>query len=319
MSAPGHAGEPVDRIYPPIEVVVNTQATIGESPTWVASERALYWIDVKAPALYRYDTATKENRQWSLTSDLGAFALTRDGAAVLALRNGIHRLDLAGGALELLAAAPFDTQLFRFNEGACDAMGRFWVGVMFDPVSGSPPPQRESLFRFTFEDGLVEEPDASQLHNGMAWSRDGTRFYLSHSRAGEIHAFAYDTATGKLGDRAAYATVPKETGIPDGAAVDRDDGYWCALHGGSRLRRFRLDGTIDCDVMLPVSQPTMCAFGGDDLDVLYVTSAAHGLSDNQKQAEPLAGALLCFRPGVKGIEQSPFIGRGGQYRPDQRP
>lgn len=308
MNAPrGHSDRCVNRTCPPIDVFARTQATIGESPTWVASEQALYWIDVKAPALYRYDVSAKQLQQWSVPSDLGAFALTHDGAAILALRDGIHRLDLANGSLSLLVRAPFDTRMFRFNEGACDAGGRFWVGVMFDPVAGSPPPERESLFRYTLDEGLVSEPDASQLHNGMAWSRDGSRFYLAHSKTGEIHYFAFDAATGKLGNRTAFATVADAIGVPDGAAVDEEDGYWCAIHGGSRIRRFKRDGTVDCDVMLPVSQPTMCAFGGDDLELLYVTSAAQGLSDDQKRAEPLAGAVLSFRPGLRGIEQPVFV------------
>ena len=302
-----HEPAPLDRIFLDVDVVVNTGAVIGESPTWVAAERALYWIDVKAPALHRYATATGEHLRWPVTSDLGAFCLTHDGAAIVALRQGIHRLELHDGTLELLTPAPFETQLFRFNEGACDSAGRFWIGVMFDPVEGSPPPQKESLFSFTLDDGLRHEPDASELHNGMAWSRDGTRFYLSHSVTGDIHIFEFDPIAGRLGARTAFATVPKATGIPDGAAVDRDDGYWCAIHGGGRIRRFKSDGSVDCDVMLPVSQPTMCAFGGDELDLLYVTSAAHGLTDDQKQAEPLAGAVLCFRPGVKGIEQPAFV------------
>lgn len=102
---------------------------------------ALYWIDIKKPALHRYDPQSGACRTWLVSSDLGAFALLDGDAALLALRRGIHRLDLATGALELLAPAPFDPKLFRFNESQCDDSGRFWVGVMFDPVEGSPPRQ----------------------------------------------------------------------------------------------------------------------------------------------------------------------------------
>ena len=125
-----------------IEVVLNAHAIIGESPTWSPAERALYWIDVKEPALHRYDLESQACRSRPVTSDLGAFALLDGNAALLALRYGIHRLDLTTGALELLAPPPFDPKLFRFNEGHSDDSGRFWVGVMFDPIHGSPPPQR---------------------------------------------------------------------------------------------------------------------------------------------------------------------------------
>jgi sugar lactone lactonase YvrE len=285
-----------------IEVATNIGATIGESPTWVPNEKVLYWIDVKKPALYRYDPMTGGQRAWPMPSDIGAFALISDlSGAVVALREGICRLDFASGSLTRLAPPPFDPTLFRFNEGACDGAGRFWVGVMFDPCGGAPPTQKSSLHSFTLTRGLRPEPDAAELHNGMAWSPDGRRFYLSHSNSQEVFVYDFDLESGHLGTRELFARVPQSLGLPDGAAIDREGGYWCALHGGSRLRRYTAAGAVDRDIGLPVSQPTMCAFGGDDLDVLYITSAADKLTPEQRRREPLAGALLRHRPGVKGI------------------
>ncbi len=285
-----------------IEVVLDAGATIGESPTWASAEKALYWIDVKKPALYRYDPATGGQRSWPMPSDIGAFALISDPpGAVVALRQGIFRLDFASGSLARLAPPPFDPALFRFNEGVCDAAGRFWVGVMFDPRDEAVPPQKSSLHSFTLAEGLRLEPDAAELHNGMAWSPDGCRFYLAHSQRREVFAYSFDLQSGRLGARALFAQIPDALGLPDGAAVDSDGGYWCALNGGSRLRRYTARGTLDRDIALPVSQPTMCAFAGEALDVLYVTSAADKLTPEQRRHEPLAGALLRLRPGERGI------------------
>ncbi len=285
-----------------IEVVVNAGATIGESPTWAPTEKALYWIDVKKPALYRYGPATGDQRSWPMSSDIGAFALVSGPpGAVVALRHGIFRLDFASGTLARLAPPPFDPALFRFNEGACDSAGRFWVGVMFDPLDGAVPPREASLHSFTLDGGLRAEPDAAELHNGMAWSPDGRLFYLAHSQRREVLAYAVDPGTGRLGARNPFARVPQALGLPDGAAVDRQGGYWCALHGGGRLRRYTAAGAVDRDIALPVSQPTMCAFGGEALDMLYVTSATDKLTLEQRQREPLAGALLRLRPGATGI------------------
>jgi sugar lactone lactonase YvrE len=285
-----------------IEVVLAAAATIGESPTWVSAEQALYWIDIKKPALYRFDPATGNQRSWPMPSDIGAFGLVRDPpGAVVALREGIYRLDFASGSLTRLAPPPYDPALFRFNEGACDVAGRFWVGVMFDPVRDSAPAQMASLHSFTLREGLRSEANAAELHNGMAWSPDGRRFYLSHSLKGEVFAHAYDPTSGRLGERTLFAKVPESLGLPDGAAVDSQGGYWCALHGAGRLRRYTPTGVVDRDIELPVSQPTMCAFGGEALDVLYVTSAAEKLTPEQRQREPLAGALLRLRPGETGV------------------
>ena len=285
-----------------IEVVVDLRATIGESPTWVSAEKALYWIDVKKPALYRYDPATQDQQSWPMPSDIGAFALVSDPpGAVVALRDGIFRLDFGSGSLLRLAPPPFDPALFRFNEGACDSTGRFWVGVMFDPLNGARPAQKSSLHSFTLRGGLRPEPDAAELHNGMAWSKDGRTFYLSHSNRQEVFAHVFDPEGGRLGSRKLFAQVPAVLGLPDGAAVDSEGGYWCALHGGSRLRRYTATGAVDRDIELPVSQPTMCAFAGEELDEFYITSAADKLTPEQRKREPLAGALLRLRPGVKGI------------------
>ncbi|MGH8200418.1 MAG: SMP-30/gluconolactonase/LRE family protein [Steroidobacteraceae bacterium] len=285
-----------------IEVVSNAGAAIGESPTWASAERALYWIDVKKPALYRYDPVTGRQRSWNLRSDIGAFALLADSTgAVLALREGVFRLEFASGSLVRLAPPPFDPTLFRFNEGTCDSAGRFWIGVMFDPLAGKPPAQPASLHRFTLGGRLLPQPDAAELHNGMAWSRENNLFYLTHSCTGEVFAYTFDARHGELGPRKLFAKVASSDGIPDGAAVDAEGGYWCALHGGSRLRRYTAMGELDREITLPVSQPTMCAFGGEALDDLYVTSASDKLSPEQRKREPLAGALLRMRCGARGI------------------
>ncbi len=285
-----------------IEIVLDAHAAIGEQPTWSPTEAALYWIDIKRPALHRYQPDTAEQRSWHLAADVGAFALLPDlSGAIVALRTGICRLDFASGSQHRLAAPPFDPARHRFNEGACDASGRFWVGVMFDPLQpGRHQTEQAGLHSFTLAGGLRPEPDAAELHNGMAWSRDGRHFFLSHSQRREIHRFEVDRA-GNIGHRRRFAAIADTDGIPDGAAVDMAGGYWCALHGAGRLRRFHPDGSHDRDVPLPVSQPTMCAFAGELLDIMYVTSAAAGLSPEQRKREPHAGALMRLRPGIAGV------------------
>ncbi len=286
-----------------IETVLDAGATIGESPTWSAAEGALYWIDVKAPALYCYDPRTGGQRTWPVDADIGGFALYPDGrAALVALRTGLCRLDLATGALTMLAPPPFDPAMHRFNEGGCDPSGRFWVGVMFDPLDPDSPALPSALHSYTMRDGLRREPDEAELHNGMAWSADGAAMFLTHSNQRAIYRFDVGPG-GVLSRKRLFAAIPDGDGLPDGAAMDSDGGYWCALHGGGRLRRFRRDGSHDRDIPLPVSQPTMCGFGGAMLDTLYITSAADKLSAAQRAREPLAGALLRLRPGERGIHR----------------
>lgn len=285
-----------------IETLLDCHATIGESPTWSAPEGAIYWIDVKEPALHRR-TRDGRVRTWRLESDVGAFALT-DGppGAVVALRTGLYDLDLQTGRTELLAPPPFDPDLFRFNEGICDARGRFWVGIMFDPRPGhEAPAAAAALHCFTRARGLVAEPDAAELHNGAAWSPDGCSFLLAHSTKGTIHRHPYDLDAGRIGPGQPFARVAAAEGLPDGAAMDEQGCYWCAIHGGSVLHRYDPEGRLIGVIDLPVTQPTMCAFVGDALDEMVVTSATDKLTPEQLARQPLAGALLRLRPGVRGV------------------
>ena len=203
--------------------------------------------------------------------------------------------------MTLLAPPPFDPALFRFNEGACDAAGRFWVGVMFDPLDDAIPPQESSLHSFTLREGLRTEPDSAELHNGMAWSPDGRRS-ICHIAIDE--RFSLMRSTRQPADWACAISSHRSRRFlvcPMARPSNSQGGYWCALHGGSRLRRYTAMGAVDRDIALPVSQPTMCAFAGAALDVLYVTTASDKLSPEQKEREPLAGALLRLRPGERGI------------------
>lgn len=206
-----------------IETVLDAGATIGESPTWAALENALYWIDIKRPALYRYEPETGAQKSWTMPSDIGAFALvSKPAGAVVALRTGIFLLEFDSGSLVQLSRPPFDPNLFRFNEGTCDATGRFWIGVMFDPLNRNHAPQASSLHNFTLGDGLRSQPDVAELHNGMAWNGDGSRFYLSHSNQGEVFAYSFDPAdlvrvrySHRFRKHSEYPTAPRSIATED--------------------------------------------------------------------------------------------------------
>lgn len=292
-----------------IELVLDAHAAIGESPTWSTAEQVLYWIDVKAPALYRYNPAGGATRTWPLPDEIGCFALYENHpAALVALRSGLFRLDLVSDVLTHLVDPPYDPGLYRFNEGECDGKGRFWLGQMFEPKADAKEPQPAPLFCYTPAAGLVPQPDVSLTPNGLAWSRDGRSLYFAHSKEHRIDRFEFDVDTGRIGARHLFAEIPKHLGVPDGSAVDEEGCYWSAIHGGSRLIQFTPDGTVEREVKLPVSQPTMCAFGGPNLDMMYVTSAASGLSVLHKVTEPHAGGLFRFRPGVRGLRRHGFVG-----------
>jgi sugar lactone lactonase YvrE len=286
-----------------VELMVDCRTTIGESPTWSADEGALYWVDIKEPALHRL-AADGKRRKWQVESDIGAFALLDNAVgAVVALRSGLFRLDFATESTALLAKPPFDVALFRFNEGICDVLGRFWIGVMFDPVTGSGTQLRDrcALHHFTFGRGLVAAEDQSDLHNGFAWNRSNSEFFWAHSNVRRVYRATYDLATGAIGQPEPFASIGGEKQLPDGAAMDEEGCYWCAVHGASVLHRYDCAGRLVSQVPLPVSQPTMCAFIGSNLEDMVVTSARGNLSPSQLAREPYAGGLFRLHPGVRGL------------------
>ena len=284
-----------------LELLLDAHATIAESLLWEPSQGRLYWCDIKAPALYRLDPRTLESRRWNLPEDIGAFAL-RDGdrEAVVALRSGVFVLSLATGAVERVATADWDPARFRFNEGICDAAGRFWLGCMCDPAPGGDDQGTAPLQVWTSAGGLVTRAHPARCHNGMAWSADERVFYMSHSMLKTIYAYDFDAATGQLGEERVFAALDGP-GIPDGAAIDAEGAYWCAHHGAGEIRRFAPNGMLLRTIPLPVSRPTMCAFGGPDLRTMYISTASDTLSPEQLRQQPLAGALFQMDPGVQGL------------------
>lgn len=292
-----------------VELAVAGRAVIGECPTWVPTEGALYWVDIKGPALFRLDHDSGQVARWPLPAHCGAFTLIeRQAAAIVALRTGLCRLDLATGAVDRLVAPPFDPGLFRFNEGIVDDAGRFWFGVMFDPIDGREAPHRTGwLHSYSRVEGLRAHSDEAEIHNGTAFAPGGRYLFIAHSETGEIRRHRFDPGNGSLSEAEPFALIPPALGVPDGAAVDETGHYWCAVYDGGRLRRFTPEGEIDRDILLPVSKPTMCCFAGEDLDTLYITSATENLTDEQLEEQPLAGSLLCFKPGVRGLPKPVYV------------
>lgn len=289
-----------------VELVHDAGAITGESPTWSEREQRLYWIDIEEPALHRFDPSTGEDQRWIMPCEIGAFALCQSGNVLAALRLGLARISLFGGGFASLNALPYNPLQHRFNEGKCDARGRFWVGTKYDPLASAtsePSTNAEGPLGaapiHVLSHGQALKPAAASavIANGMAWSPDNRVMYLADTPSRQVTAFDFDIGSGAVSSPRVFAQFEKSDGMPDGAATDKDGFYWCALYGGGRIVRIAPDGAIDREIRLPVSQPTMCAFGDADYRSLYVTSASQDVS---KQHEPHAGGIFRCRPGVEG-------------------
>ena len=274
---------------------------LGESPLWDAQAQCLYWLDIRRPALRRLCPATGQVDSWPLPGLAGSIALTDDHRLLVALPQQIALFDPTTGTLAPFVEPPPQPDGHRFNDGRCDAQGRFWVGTMHNVTRAS----EGVLYRLEGSGPMVPVRTGVCILNSLAFSPDGQTMYFADSPRYAIFAHDYDLATGAMGaERVFAATTPPA--FADGSAVDAEGFLWNAQFNGGQLVRYAPDGRIDRVLPLPVKRPTCCAFGGPELDLLYITTASQGMSEADMQAEPLAGALLAIKVGVRGLPEPRF-------------
>jgi sugar lactone lactonase YvrE len=272
-----------------------TTDILGESPAWCQRRQALYWVDIRQPAVRRLDHASSRIDSWPMPDLVGSLAVIDDDRLLVALSTMLAVLDTRDGALTEIARPPEMLPDQRFNDGKCDPSGRFWVGTM-NNVTRAP---EGVLYRLDPGGRLTPQAGGIQIPNSLAWSPDRRTMYFSDSLERTIYAFAFDDRMGSMGARRVLArTTPPA--IPDGAATDAEGYLWCAEYDGWRIARHAPDGRIDRIIELPVQRPTSCAFGGPDMETLYITTATQRLTPEELAGQPLAGALLALRPGVRG-------------------
>ncbi len=282
---------------------------VGECPLWHPAERNLYWVDIGSFTVHRTHPLTGEHRSWKLDSEPSALAMHTHGGLVVATRAGFVHLDTVSGDITPIAAAPYDTATTRFNDGRVDAAGRFWVGTIFEPRD------RQAAEMYCLDKGVVGLKWSGGMtnSNGLAFGPDQRAMYHADTAAHRINRYRFDLADGVASALECFhqfdtdKTSPTYGGRPDGAAVDSEGTYWCAMFEGGRLLRFSASGELLREVALPLRCPTMVAFGGDDLRTLYITSASHGRSADERAAYPLTGAVLSMQVDVPGREEPVYI------------
>ena len=301
VRTPSNASAPVrDSSTQPERIGTQTDI-LGESPLWDDQSQCLYWLDIRQPALRRLCPANGVVDSWPLPGLPGSIALTDDHRLLVALPQQIALFDPAVGTLTPFVEPPPQPDGHRFNDGRCDAQGRFWVGSMHN-VTRAP---EGVLYRLEGSGPMVPVRTGVCIPNSLAFSPDGQTMYFADSLRYAIFAHDYDLATGTMSAARIFATSVSPA-FADGSAVDAEGFLWNAQFNGSQLVRYAPDGSIDRVLPLPVQRPTCCAFGGADLDMLYITTASQGMSQADMQAQPLAGALLAIKVGVCGLPEPRF-------------
>lgn len=290
-----------------IAPLLNTPMQLGESPFWHPDEASLYWIDIPGFALHRFHLESGNHQQWALPSEPGCIARCTSGGVLVAMRSGLALLDIGTGALTPVADAPYDTSTMRFNDGRCDAAGRLWIGTLYEPRDRPLAPL------YCVERGAIRDSGKrATVSNGVAFSPDNRTLYHADTTSHKITAYDFDLATGRIGEGQLFQQFPMDKlhnygGRPDGAAVDSEGAYWCAMFEGGRILRFSPTGELLREIQLPVRCPTMMAFGGADLRTLYVTSTRHNRSEVELAQYPVSGCVLALRVDVPGRLEAAYV------------
>lgn len=295
------------------ELIVDARNAVGESPIWSAREQALYWVDIPAGQLLRWDSHTAGTQSWKTPEVLACIARDSNGGWIAGMQSGLFQLQAnVDGSLhsECLVGIDHPRPDMRLNDGRCDRQGRFWAGSMvFDMNLNAAI---GALYRYSAGQSAPLAPVLTGfiVPNGLGFSPDGRTMYLSdsHPSVQRIWAFDYDIDSGTPHNQRLFVDMNQHPGRPDGAAVDAEGCYWICANDAGLIHRFTPDGRLDRSLTVPVKKPTMCAFGGSNLDTLFVTSIRPSGIDLSDQ--PLAGGVFALQPGVKGLDEPQFKRQG---------
>ncbi len=274
---------------------------LGECVIWDARENAVLWTDIESSLFWKWHFPDAEPQSFPLPERLGSFALTdKMGTYLGAFESGFAMFTPSEGKFRLTAPVSADQKHLRMNDGRVDRHGRFWAATMAeqDPVGDEP---WGTLW--CYDDGETT-PSLSgfKIPNSLCWSQNGQVMYFADSPQNTIWRYAFDQEKGPIGDPEIFAKTEK--GVhPDGSLIDSENHLWNAQWGAGEVVRYRPDGSIERRIELPVSQPSCVAFGGPDLDILFITTARVDLSEEQLVDQPLAGALFAYETDIKGLPE----------------
>eukprot|EP01114_Cavostelium_apophysatum_P014281 TRINITY_DN3660_c0_g1_i1.p1 TRINITY_DN3660_c0_g1~~TRINITY_DN3660_c0_g1_i1.p1 ORF type:complete len:294 (+),score=55.80 TRINITY_DN3660_c0_g1_i1:82-963(+) len=269
---------------------------LGEGPFWHIRKQLLYWIDIRGKRLFITDPKKNHDSQViELDQMIGCVVPAKGDELLLGLQNGIHSIDLTTKKITFIDDPESDKSQNRFNDGKTDPNGRFWAGTL-ELAEENPG---GALYVMESDRKMKKVVDKVTVSNGLGWSLDHKTMYFIDSPTKKVDAFDYDLKTGTVSNRRKIIDIAD--GFPDGMTVDAEGMIWVCHWGGSRVTRWNPHtGELLRTVTMPVSKVTSCCFGGENLDILYITTASYEIDVTK---EPQAGSLFVLKnPGVKGLE-----------------
>jgi sugar lactone lactonase YvrE len=285
------------------ELILDAKAQLGEGPCWDEVTHTLYWINIYAGEIHAFSPETASDRVIPVDEPVGCIAPTKAGELIIASQSGISLLDPASGQRKLLASPEAHLPGNRFNDGKCDPAGRFLAGTM----DNAEVEASGSLYSHSPNGTFIKLLTGVRISNGLTWSPDHRTLYFIDTPTRTVMAFTYDLATGDISQPREAVHITDGMGWPDGMTSDMDGNLWIAMWGGAALTKWDpASGRLLQTIPIPALNVTSCAFGGENMTDLYVTSARKEMNNEQLSQYPLTGGLFRLRTSVKGMPSFSF-------------
>ena len=285
------------------ELIADYACEVGEGPLWHPLEKRLYWADIPAGRLFRYDPASGSHEMFFDGDVVGGFTFQADGALLLFMDKGRVAVLRDGALTNVIDRLPGEERL-RFNDVMADPEGRVFCGTI-PSDDGQEGNTLGRLYRLDTDGSITKVLDDLAISNGMGFTPDWKRMYFTDSLKG-IDVFDYDQATGEITNRTAVVGLPADGSSPDGMTMDAEGNIWSARWGASGVFGHRPDGKEFRKVEFPTDAVSSVTFGGEDYTDMYATTAGgHDKAENG----PNAGALFRVDIGVRGVPE--FLSRVG--------
>jgi len=275
-----------------------SQCVLGEGPYWHSSRKSFFWVDIESGTLFEYTMKSGKVRTWNFNHRLSLVLEGKEDHLILALDLKIARFHPESEKMEWLASIESELTHNRCNDGKCDAMGRLWVGTMhlqFKEGAGS-------FYSLDQDYTLQKHLDQITISNGMAWTPNNQTLYYIDSPTQQVNAYRFDLEKGGIAFERTAIEIPLSLGTPDGMCMDQEGKLWIAHYGGYGVYRWDpISGELMEKVALPAPNITSCAFGGENMDTLLVTTARENLNEAQLEEFPLSGDVFLVKTNTRGF------------------
>ena len=288
-----------------VKVACDTVASLGEGAVWDYKNNRLLWIDIPEGKVFIFTPSDGKNKEIKVGKTIGTVVPCEKNKVVVALADGIYELDLETEKLTFLCSPenpPVEGN--RFNDGKCDALGRLWVGTMDTKEETG----KAGLYIVKGNGEYQQVLKNVIVSNGICWSLDNKKMYYHDSPLRTISAFDCDLEKSILSERKEIVKMPEGMGNADGNTIDDTGMVWVANWGGACVSRWDPHtGQLLQKIDVPAYNVASVAFGGENLDDLYITTTSIRMPEDKVSLYPDAGKLFVCKPRCKGIKANYFV------------